>query len=164
MRQLRTGLSVLAFTGIVLAGLLAGGRAGAWDLGTPGVTYGPDTHKSENWIEQLMTGVVGYQTLAEKGAMTGDFRPYLARLVEARDAYWSGDQQRTYRLINDYMVMLEAREGGIDSHAAEALWTQCYQVTPARYHARDRHVRAHGADEVRKYEDFVKHMYERPQW
>ena len=155
---------MLAVTGFLLAGPPAGERALAGDLGTPGVTYGPETRKSENWIEELMTGVVGYQTLAEKGALTGDFRPYLGQLVKAREAYRSGDHEGTYRLVNEYMVMLETRVGGIDPPAAEALWTQCYRVTPARYHARERHVRAHGAEELRRYEEFVKRMYERPQW
>jgi hypothetical protein len=54
------------------------------------------------------------------------------------------------------MVMLEARVGGIDQHSADALWDYCYRVTPDEFHARDRHVRAKGAEDVKAYENFIR--------
>ena len=59
------------------------------------------------------------------------------------------------------MVMLEARVGGIDAHSADALWGFCYPVTSDEFHARDRHIRAKDADEVKKHEEFMRNMEER---
>ncbi|WP_447972047.1 hypothetical protein [Nitrospira sp. Kam-Ns4a] len=146
---------------LVLAGLVAIGDGAAEDLGTPGVMYGPETSKPDNWLERLMAEVVTYQALSEKGALTGDFQPYLNKLVEARESYRVGDHGRTYQHINEYMVMLEARVGGVDARAADALWDLCYKITPTRYHARDRHVRAHGAEALRQYEEFIQTIQER---
>jgi hypothetical protein len=151
----------MTLSGLMLAGLVAGGPAAAELPRSPAAVLGPETTKPATWLEQLMSRVVTYQTLAEQGAVAGDFRPYLGQLVKAREAYRSGDHQGTYHRINEYMVMLETRVGEIDPHVAEALWDHCYQVTPDRYHARDRHVRAHGAEELRKYEEFIRQMEER---
>jgi hypothetical protein len=60
-----------------------------------------------------------------------------------------------------FMVMLEARVGGMDGHSADALWGYCYRVTPDEFHARDRHIRTKGAEDVKNYENFIRHMEER---
>ena len=47
------------------------------------------------------------------------------------------------------------------SHSADALWDFCYRVTSDEFHARDRHIRAKDADEVKKHEKFMRNMEER---
>ena len=120
-----------------------------------------DSQTSDAWSEELLGQVVTYQTLAEKGAIPGDLDPYLNQMSKVRQAHRTGDRRATYEGVNTFMVMLEARVGGIDSHTADALWDYCYQVTPHDLHARDRHVRAHGAKEVTAYETFIRDMEER---
>lgn len=117
--------------------------------------------KSAAWSEELLGQVVTYQTLAEKGIIPGDFEPYLKQMGQVRDAHRAGDRGGAYEGVNTFMVMLEARVGGIDAHSANALWDFCYRVTPDEFHARDRHVRAKGANEVKKWEEFIRDMDER---
>ena len=93
--------------------------------------------------------------------ISGDLDPYLQQMSKVRQAHRAGDRHATYEGVNTFMVMLEARVGGIDSHTADALWDYCYQVTPHDLHARDRHVRAIGADQVNQYEAFIRNMEER---
>ncbi|HAP38184.1 MAG TPA: hypothetical protein DCQ94_00355, partial [Nitrospira sp.] len=78
-----------------------------------------------------------------------------------RELHRSGNRRATYEGVNALMVMLEARVGGIDEHSAEALWDFCYRVTPDEFHARDRHIRAKGAETVKQHEDFMRNMEER---
>lgn len=117
--------------------------------------------KSSSWAEELLGQVVTYQTLAEKSLIPGNFEAYVEQMRKVREVYRTGNRRATYDGVNQLMVMLEARVGGIDAHSADALWDFCYRVTPDEYHARDRHVRAKGADEVKKHEDFMRDMEER---
>lgn len=117
--------------------------------------------KSSAWAEELLGQVVTYQTLAEKSLIPGSFEAYVEQMRKVRELYRAGNRRATYDGVNQLMVMLEARVGGIDAHSADALWDFCYRVTPDEYHARDRHVRAKGADEVKKHEDFMRNMEER---
>jgi hypothetical protein len=124
--------------------------------------WGPAaSQKSAAWSEELLGEVVTYQTLAEKGIIPGDFDPYLKQMAKVREDHRAGDRRATYDGVNTFMVMLEARVGGIDQHSADALWDYCYRVTPDEFHARDRHVRAKGAEDVKAYEDFIRDMEER---
>lgn len=125
------------------------------------VLWGSTTQKSAAWSEELLGQVVTYQTLAEKGIITGDFHPYLEQMGKVREDHRAGDRRATYDGVNTFMVMLEARVGGIDAHSADALWDFCYRVTPDEFHARDRHVRAKGAEDVKAYENFIRDMEER---
>jgi hypothetical protein len=126
------------------------------------VLWGSTTsQKSPAWSEELLGQVVTYQTLAEKGVIPGDFDPFLKQLGKVREDHRAGNRQATYEGVNTFMVMLEARVGGIDAHSADALWDFCYKVTPDEFHARDRHVRAKGAEDVKKYENFIRDMEER---
>lgn len=117
--------------------------------------------KSSAWAEELLGQVVTYQTLAEKNLIPGNFQPYVDQTSKVRELYRAGNRHATYEGVNQLMVMLEARVGGIDAHSADALWDFCYRVTPDEYHARDRHIRAKGADEVKKHESFMRDMEER---
>lgn len=119
------------------------------------------SQKSAAWSEELLGEVVTYQTLAEKNIIPGDFTPYLNQLSTVREYHRAGDRRATYEGVNTFMVMLEARVGGIDEHSADALWDFCYRVTPDEFHARDRHVRAKGAEDVKKFENFMRDMEER---
>jgi hypothetical protein len=119
------------------------------------------SQKSAAWSEELLGEVVTYQTLAEKGIIPGDFDPYLRQMAKVREDHRAGDRRATYDGVNTFMVMLEARVGGIDQHSADALWDFCYRVTPDEFHARDRHVRAKGAEDVKNYEEFIRNMEER---
>ncbi len=120
-----------------------------------------NSQKSSAWAEELLGQVVTYQTLAEKSLIPGNFEAYVEQMRKVRELYRTGNRRATYDGVNQLMVMLEARVGGIDAHSADALWDFCYRVTPDEYHARDRHIRAKGADEVKKHEDFMRDMEER---
>jgi hypothetical protein len=120
-----------------------------------------NNQKSPAWAEELLGQVVTYQTLAEKNLIPGTFEAYIEQMRKVRELYRTGNRRATYDGVNQLMVMLEARVGGIDVHSADALWDFCYRVTPDEYHARDRHVRAKGADEVQKHEEFMRDMEER---
>lgn len=117
--------------------------------------------KSPAWAEELLGEVVTYQTLAEKNLIPGNFQPYVDQTSKVRELHRAGNRRATYDGVNQLMVMLEARVGGIDAHSADALWDFCYRVTPDEFHARDRHVRAKGADEFEKHEEFMRDMEER---
>jgi len=117
--------------------------------------------KSSAWAEELLGQVVTYQTLAEKNLIPGNFQAYVDQTSKVRELYRAGNRHATYEGVNQLMVMLEARVGGIDAHSADALWDFCYRVTPDEYHARDRHIRAKGSDEVKKHESFMREMEER---
>lgn len=117
--------------------------------------------KSSAWAEELLGQVVTYQTLAEKNLIPGNFEAYVEQMRKVRELHRTGNRRATYDGVNQLMVMLEARVGGIDAHSADALWDFCYRVTPDEFHARDRHIRAKGADEVKKHEDFMRDMEER---
>lgn len=117
--------------------------------------------KSSAWAEELLGQVVTYQTMAEKSLIPGDFQAYVDQTSKIRELHRSGNRRATYEGVNALMVMLEARVGGIDEHSAEALWDFCYRVTPDEFHARDRHIRAKGAETVKQHEDFMRNMEER---
>ncbi len=117
--------------------------------------------KSSAWAEELLGQVVTYQTMAEKNLIPGSFQAYVDQTSKVRELHRAGNRRATYDGVNQLMVMLEARVGGIDEHSADALWDFCYRVTPDEFHARDRHIRAKGADEVREHEEFIRNMEER---
>lgn len=117
--------------------------------------------KSSAWAEELLGQVVTYQTMAEKNLIPGSFQPYVEQTSKIRELHRSGNRRATYDSVNALMVMLEARVGGIDEHSADALWDFCYRVTPDEFHARDRHIRAKGADTVKEHEEFIRNMEER---
>ncbi|MBX3235333.1 MAG: hypothetical protein KF814_04195 [Nitrospiraceae bacterium] len=119
------------------------------------------TQKSTTWAEELLGQVVTYQTLTEKGIISGNFKPYLEQMAKVREFHRTGNRRATYDGVNQFMVMLEARVGDIDAHSAEAIWDFCYRVTPDEFHARDRHVRAKGSDEVKRWEEMIRDMEER---
>ncbi len=117
--------------------------------------------KSAAWAEELLGQVVTYQTMAEKSLIPGNFQAYVDQTSKIRELHRSGNRHATYEGVNALMVMLEARVGGIDEHSAEALWDYCYRVTPDEFHARDRHIRAKGAETVKEHEEFMRNMEER---
>ena len=53
-----------------------------------------------------------------------------------------------------------SRVPGTLAHRDE-LWDQCYRWTPNEYHARDRHTRAMGHEELNKAEEFLRNMEEK---
>ena len=120
-----------------------------------------NNQKSPAWAEELLGQVVTYQTMAEKSLIPGSFQPYVEHMSKVRELHRSGNRRATYDGVNALMVMLEARVGGIDEHSADALWDFCYRVTPDEFHARDRHIRAKGADTVKEHEEFMRNMEER---
>jgi hypothetical protein len=117
--------------------------------------------KSTAWAEELLGQVVTYQTMAEKNLIPGSFEAYVNQTSKIRELHRAGNRRATYDGVNELMVMLEARVGGIDEHSADALWDFCYRVTPDEFHARDRHIRAKGAETVKEHEEFMRNMEER---
>lgn len=150
--------------GLFSAATVMGAQAALAAPSIGGVTVEPvlwtDQSRS-TWLEELMRQIVTYQTLAEKRVIDGDFQPYLDHMIKVRNFHRAGDRQATREGVNQFMTMLEARVGGVDANSADALWDFCYQVTPDEYHARDRHVRAKGEEEVKKVEEFWRNMEER---
>ena len=132
----------------------------AWANGLEPVVWNSN-QKSSAWAEELLGQVVTYQTMAEKNLIPGSFQAYVDQTSKVRELHRSGNRRATYDGVNTLMVMLEARVGGIDEHSAEALWDFCYRVTPDEFHARDRHIRAKGADTVKEHEEFMRNMEER---
>lgn len=132
----------------------------AWSMGLEPVVWNSN-QKSSAWAEELLGQVVTYQTMAEKNLIPGSFQPYVEQTSKIRELHRSGNRRATYDGVNALMVMLEARVGGIDEHSADALWDFCYRVTPDEFHARDRHIRARGAESVKEHEDFMRNMEER---
>ena len=93
----------------------------------------------EGWIDKL----VGF-VMIQKGMETeGNFDLYLEELGAIRSVFRTelpdGELYRTYTAMNHFMDMLEAREGGIRTPAAEVIWNWCYQVTPLALHDAARH-------------------------
>lgn len=119
------------------------------------------TEKTSAWAEQLLGQVVTFKSMHDNGVLRGNYDPYVEVMGKARDAYRSGDRLTTYNAVNEFMAMLEARVGGIDSHAADTLWDACYRWTPNEYPARDRHARAMGPQELDKVEGFIRNMEEK---
>lgn len=140
--------------------MLGLGLTPAWANGFEPVVWNSN-QKSPAWAEELLGQVVTYQTMAEKNLIPGSFQPYVEQTSKIRELYRSGNRRATYDGVNALMVMLEARVGGIDEHSADALWDFCYRVTPDEFHARDRHIRAKGADTVKEHEEFMRNMEER---
>lgn len=132
----------------------------AWSIGAEPVLWN-NQQKSSAWAEELLGQVVTYQTMAEKNLIPGSFQSYVDQTSKIRELHRSGNRRATYDGVNALMVMLEARVGGIDEHSADALWDFCYRVTPDEFHARDRHIRAKGAETVKEHEDFMRNMEER---
>lgn len=149
--------TVLALGALPLLGL---NPAQAFTNGLEPVVWNSN-QKSSAWAEELLGQVVTYQTMAEKSLIPGSFQPYVDQTSKIRELHRSGNRRATYDGVNALMVMLEARVGGIDEHSAEALWDFCYRVTPDEFHARDRHIRAKGADTVKDHEEFMRNMEER---
>ncbi|GMV49926.1 hypothetical protein FBQ96_03310 [Nitrospirales bacterium NOB] len=156
-RTIRFFSAALLASGITFLGL---STAQGFSNGIEPVMWNSN-QKSQAWAEELLGQVVTYQTLAEKNLIPGNFEAYVDQMRKVRELYRAGNRRATYDGVNQLMVMLEARVGGIDSHSADALWDFCYRVTPDEYHARDRHIRAKGADEVLKHEEFMRNMEER---
>ena len=119
------------------------------------------SEKTSAWAEQLLGEVVTFKAMADNGVIRGNFEPYVEKMLTAREAYRAGDRQTTYNTVNQFMTMLEARVGEIDPHAADSIWNACYRWTPDQYHARDRHVRAVGKEELHRLEEFMRYQDEK---
>lgn len=117
---------------------LMGGLAVVTLLLTP-LEGGAAKATAEGWIDQLTGFVVVERGLAEIAGEGGTFDPYWGQLHLVRNLYGRGDRQGTYVAMNRFMDMLEARENGISSAAANAIWDFCYQVTPPALHDVKRH-------------------------
>ncbi len=107
------------------------------------------------WIDQLTLFVMAQKEIARAGS----FDPYFAQLAQVRRVENIGDHHGTYVAMNRFMDMLEAREGGISSAVAEAIWDFCYRVTPRGYHDVSRHLKAN-PDYLKEWEAF-RRMEER---
>ena len=155
--------TVVMFSALVILGgwnLQGLSPAYAFSNGLEPVVWNSN-QKSSAWAEELLGQVVTYQTMAEKNLIPGSFQSYVDQTSKIREWHRAGQRSATYDGVNTLMVMLEARVGGIDEHSADALWDFCYRVTPDEFHARDRHVRAKGADTVKAHEEFMRNMEER---
>lgn len=94
---------------------------------------------TEGWEQQLTGFVIVQEGVASSRSEAGSFDPYVGQILLVRSLYDRGDVKETYQAMNRFMDMLEVREGGIPSRAAEATWDFCYEVTPPALHDVKRH-------------------------
>ena len=64
----------------------------------------------------------------------GNFDLYLSELQRARQAAGQGDWIDTYRTMNRFLEILDAREGGIPEKAARDIREHTYKVQPMAFH------------------------------
>ena len=100
----------------------------------------------EGWITQMREFVLFQKLMAESARGAGEtlsagFETYLGQLELMRSLFLNGDHRGTYRAMNRFMDMLEAREGGISDQTADAIWDYCNEVTPKEYHDTSRHLK-----------------------
>jgi hypothetical protein len=159
-RSIRRFLFTCAITALLPTFVEAHAASPDRTLNAEPVLWGSN-QKSATWAEELLGQVVTYQTLSDKGVIPGNYQPYLEQMAKVRELHRTGNRRATYDGVNEFMVMLEARVGGIDGHSADAIWDFCYRVTPDEFHARDRHVKAKGGDEIKRWEEMMRDMEER---
>lgn len=94
---------------------------------------------SEGWLDQLTGFVVVQQGTAQAKGESGTFDPYIGQVALVRSLYDRSDWNGAYLAMNRLMDMLEDRDGGISSRAADAIWDYCYEVTPPALHDVKRH-------------------------
>lgn len=85
---------------------------------------------SAGWVDQLTAVVVVQKGLAGTWGEAGSYDAYAGQIVLARSLYERGEWNGAFVTMNRFMDMLEAREGGINGRAADAMWDYCYVVPP----------------------------------
>jgi hypothetical protein len=93
---------------------------------------GPEADQ-HNWIGAMRSAVLAAQAW-ENDLDGATYAPYLGQLYVIQAAALRGDEAATYAAMNRFMDMLESREGGIPTQAANELFNCCNLVTPAPLH------------------------------
>lgn len=101
----------------------------------------------QGWIDQLTEYVVMQKDLTKQGNLD----LYLGQLKVAREAIDRGDWVGTYRAMNKFIDMLDAREGGIPEKVARDIREKTYQMEPMSLHDVDRDVKIH--PEIKQWQD-----------
>lgn len=122
----------------VLVAALMTGMLGALPVLAPVRATATPT-RSERWVDQLTGFVVVQRGIAQVKGETRAFDPYFGQLALVRSLYDRGDWNGSYMAMNRLMDMLEDRENGISSAAADAIWDFCYRITPPALHDVKRH-------------------------
>lgn len=94
----------------------------------------------EVWLDHLTQLVEEHRALAEPHGSAHPYDLYLKHLNKVRQTLSRGDAAETYRMMNQFMAMLEARQGGIPAWSANALFDYCGTITPPMYHDVSRHL------------------------
>lgn len=94
----------------------------------------------DTWLEQLTELVREHQAVADQHGWGSPYDVYLRHLNKVRQTLRQGDAAETYRMMNQFMDMLEARTAGIPAWSANALFDYCGTITPPMYHDVSRHL------------------------
>ncbi|CAI4029661.1 exported protein of unknown function [Nitrospira tepida] len=97
-------------------------------------------HQADNdWIDAI-TNAVLIERRGGGGYPGVRWEPYLGQLQVVRTHFERRDVEATYKAMNRFMDMLEARENGVPAATADWLFDFCYVVVPAQYHDVSRHI------------------------
>ncbi len=118
-----------------LTGVLVG--VVLWGMSAPGLAIIHQT--DDDWIDAI-TNAVLIQRRGGGGHPGVRWEPYLGQLQVARTHFERGDVEATYKAMNRFMALLEARENGVPAATADWLFDFCYIVVPAQYHDVSRHI------------------------
>jgi hypothetical protein len=118
-----------------LMGLLVG--VVLWGVSAPGLAILHQT--DDDWIDAI-TNAVMIERRGGGGHAGVRWEPYVGQLQVARTHFERGDVEATYKAMNRFMDMLEARENGVPAATADWLFDFCYIVVPAQYHDVSRHI------------------------
>lgn len=110
--------------------LLAGAAVSA-----PAILHQTD----DDWIDAI-TNAVLIERRGGGGYPGVRWEPYVGQLQVVRAHFERGDVEATYKAMNRFMDMLEARENGVPAATADWLFDFCYVVVPAQYHDVSRHI------------------------
>lgn len=128
LKHMRDVAGVVAMTCVVLFVPMAGPTGAA-------TIYHP------YWIDDIKGAIVFYSGDAyyKKEYPHAKWDLYLEQMQVVRAAVEQGDTGATYVAMNQFMDMLEAREGGIPVQPANELFNLCNFVTPPEFHDVTRH-------------------------
>ena len=127
----RAGSVVAASVGAVVIAILFAAMAAPADAAT---IY-------PYWIDDIKGAIAFYKGDAyyKKEYPNARWDLYIDQMQEVDLAYRKGDVQTTYGAMNQFMDMLEARQGGIPVQPANELFNLCNFVTPPEFHDVTRH-------------------------
>ena len=96
--------------------------------------------------KKLLGQVVTYQTMAEKSLIPGTFQPYVDQTSKIREFTAQANVVPLTTASTHSWSCWKRESAALMNTAPMPCGIFAYRVTPDEFHARDRHVRAKGAD------------------